>query len=203
MNVSRPLSYTRAIVVLGCGIDAAGVIGADAQGSVRLAKEALESSSDACIVMSGNVSYKATFRPSISEAQGMKDYAVSLGIPSDRIFVETESKDTVGNLVFTKQNVLRPLGITDVTVVRGPNQSDNRIQFLIGKILGPEYSVNIVRPDIERPEEAEREQRSLAVATEWLSDIKDGDDIAVYELLRRKHPGYNSAIPLESLKQLF
>ena len=89
----------------------------------------------------------------------MKDYAVSLGVTQDKIFVETESKDTLGNFYFTKLNLLVPLGIRDITIIRGPNQSDERIGYLATKVLGDEYTFKIVRPDIERPLERSREKK--------------------------------------------
>lgn len=194
--------YKHAILVLGCGIDAEGKLSPDATGSVQLGMNALTESQDACLIMTGDVSYKATFRPSISEAQAMKDYAVSLGVAVDKIFVETESKDTLGNLFFTKQNLIFPLGIKDITIIRGPNQSNERIQYLASKVLGQGYNFKLIEPITERPDEFEREQKSLAMAKRWLDEISDGDMNAIYELMRNKHPGYNSSIPLESLQEL-
>lgn len=194
--------YNNAIVVLGCGIDSMGNLGPDAKNSVHLAKRALDETPNSCLIMTGSVSYKATFKPSISEAQAMKEYAVTLGIPSNIIFVETESKDTLGNFYFTKLNLLMPLNIHTTIIVRGPNQSDERIEYLAKKVLGDTYSFKIVRPDINRPEEQDREEQSLAIATEWLDPIADGDMPAIYQLMRSKHPGYNSSLSLESLKTL-
>lgn len=194
--------YKHAIVILGCGIDTKGNIGPDATNSVQLGVDAFSESKDTCLIMTGNVSYKANFKPSISEAQGMKDYAISLGAPSDKIFVETESKDTLGNLYFTKQNLLLPLGITDITIVRGPNQSNERISYLADKVLGSEYDYRLIEPDIERPDEQEREQKSLALAKKWLDSIPNGDMNAIYKLMRSKHPGYNSSISLDSTQEL-
>lgn len=194
--------YKYAIVVLGCGVDASGDLGPDAMNSVRLGINAFNDSEDGCLIMTGNVSYKATFKPSISEAQAMKDYALSLGVPENRVFVETESKDTLGNFFFTKQNLLLPLSITEITIVRGPNQSNERINYLAKKVLGDGYEFRLIEPDIERPNEQEREQKSLSMAKKWLNEIPDGDMESIYKLMREKHPGYNSSISLESLQEL-
>jgi hypothetical protein len=194
--------YNKAIVILGCGIDAQGNLSEDAMNSVRLGIESLKNSPESYLIMTGNVSYKATFKPSISEAQAMKDYAVSLGVGIDQIFVETESKDTLGNLFFTKQNLLVPLGIHTISIVRGPNQSTERIAYLATKILGDIYNFQIIEPTTKRPDEQDREQKSLSIAKEWLDNIPDGDMNAIYNLMRSKHPAYNSSIAIESLKQL-
>lgn len=195
--------YSNAILVLGCGIDAQGNLNKDAMNSVQLGAELLGKSSDACLIMTGDVSYKATFRPSISEAQAMKDYASLLGISGNRIFVETESKDTLGNLFFTKQNLLIPLGINDIKIVRGPNQSNERVRYLAVKILGGGYSFKIIEPLIARPEEQDRERRSLLLAKEWLDTIDNGDMDAIYTLMRSKHPAYNSSLGLDSMQHIY
>ena len=194
--------YKKAIVVLGCGIDSAGSLNPDAENSVRLALDSLSENPESCLIMTGSVSYKATFRPSISEAQAMKDYAVSLGVTQDKIFVETESKDTLGNFYFTKLNLLIPLGIRDITIIRGPNQSDERIGYLATKVLGDEYTFKIVRPDIERPLERSREKKSISLAKQWLDPIENGNMSSIYKLMRERHPGYNSSLSLDDLVKL-
>lgn len=194
--------YKKAIVVLGCGIDAAGNLNPDAKHSVRLAADALATYPDSCLIMTGDVSYKATFKPSISEAQAMKDYAVTLGISQDKIFVETESKDSLGNIYFTKLNLLMPLSIHDIIIVRGPNQSNKRINYLATKVLGNEYTCKLIHSNIKRPEEQDREKRSFSLAKEWLDPINDGDMTAIYQLMKDRHPGYNSSLSLSSLKEL-
>ena len=193
--------YNEAIIILGCGIDEQGNLSEDAMNSVRLGMKSLEDSKT-CLIMSGNVSYKATFKPSISEAQAMKDYAASLGVGISRIFVETESKDTLGNIFFTKQNLLIPLNIKKLSIVRGPNQSSERVHYLAAKILGDEYDFRIVEPLIGRPQEQDREQRSLMLAQEWLDNIPNGDMAAIYALMRSKHPAYNSMLGVDVLKEL-
>lgn len=194
--------YKKVIIALGCGVDSAGSLNPDAKNSVRLALDSFSENPESCLIMTGSVSYKATFRPSISEAQAMKDYAVSLGIPQDKIFVETESKDTLGNFYFTKLNLLVPLGLSNIIIIRGPNQSDERIEYLAKKVLGDEYTFRIVRPDIERPSEQSREKESLSLAKQWLDPIENGNMSSIYKLMRERHPGYNSSLSLDDLVTL-
>ncbi len=194
--------FKKAIIALGCGINSMGHLNPDAENSVRLALESLANNPESCLIMTGSISYKANFKPSISEAQAMKDYAISLGVSQDRVFVETESKDTLGNFYFTKLNLLMPLNIRTVIIVRGPNQSDERIKYLATKVLGDQYTFSIVYPDIKRPEEKSRETASLSLAKKWLDPISDGDMSTIYQLMRDQHPGYNSSISLDSLEKL-
>ncbi len=194
--------YNDAIVILGCGIDAQGMLSRDAVNAVDLGIKFLENTPNTCLIMTGNVSYKATFKPSISEAQAMKDYAVAAGVSGSRIFVETESKDSLGNLFFTKQNLLIPLNIHKIRIICGPNQSTKRIEYLATKVLGDRYDFRIIEPTVKRTENKDRESRSLELAKRWLDDIQSGDMNSIYTLMRSKHPAYNSSLSLESVKEL-
>ena len=55
--------------------------------------------------------------PSRFEAEAMKEYAISEGVPTDLILIEQESKDTLGNAYFTKVNILEPNNWKNVLVI--------------------------------------------------------------------------------------
>lgn len=192
-----------AILVLGCGIDEKGELGDDALSSVKMAADLFNQQAVQWLIFCGGVSYKADFAPPIGEAQAMKDYAVKLGIPADKILVEAGSKDTLGNAYFSKVNLLMPLGLRSVAILRGPNHSEERLRYIFQKVLGPDYKYDFILRDEVRPEERERESKSLSLLRNWLDDVKDGDDAAVYAILRAKHPGYSSdPKATEKLQQL-
>ncbi len=181
-----------AILVLGCGIDDQGELIDDARISVETAANLYQQRLAPLLILSGDISYKATFRTPVSEAQAMKDYSISLGVPANKILVETESKDTLGNAYFTKTNLLGPLALHNIAILRGPNQSEERIRYLFGKVLGPNYAFSLIERPEDRPDEVERERKSLAVLKSWLDEIEDGDDRAIYALMRSIHPGYSA-----------
>ena len=68
--------YKHAIVVLGCGIDAAGKLNPDAELSVRLAIRALDDHDDTCLIMTGNVSYK----PQTVKDRDLLVYGISMSV---------------------------------------------------------------------------------------------------------------------------
>ena len=143
--------------------------------------------------MSGSVSYKADFRPPISEAQAMKDCAVNLGAPAQKILVETESRDTFGNAYFTKVNLLMPLAVRHVTVVAGPNHSAERLEYIFEKVFADKISYEfILHGDALPPAEVEREQHALQILRALFDHVPSGLDKALYEVMRTLHPAYKS-----------
>lgn len=181
-----------AVLALANGIRPDGHLTDDAQATVDLALDHYHSERTKYLIMSGEWSYKASFTPPISEAQAMKDYAVSRGVAAEKVLIETESQDTFGNALFTKMNLLEPLGIGSVLVIAGPNHSRERLAYIFGKVLGRAYLFDFVMHGLDRPYEAARERESLAKLRDMFDDVPDGDDAALQKRLRARHPAYKS-----------
>ena len=47
----------------------------------------------------------------------MRDYCIKLGVPPDKIIIELNSRDTVGDAFFSKQNILIGRGWKNLLVV--------------------------------------------------------------------------------------
>lgn len=179
-----------AVVVLGCGIDENGRLGDDARSSVVAVVPLLKRQAAPLIIFSGGYSYKAGFVPPVSEAQAMKDYAVSLGLPGNQILVEAGSRDTLGNAHFTKTNLLAPLALRRVAVLGGPNHSAERLRYIFGMVLGPRYDYELLEHPGSRQSESAHEQESLKQLQGWLEGVEAGDDAAVYAVMRGQDPAY-------------
>lgn len=186
------MSEVDAILVLGCGIDKHCQLNEDARKSVELGSRLFNQLSASWLIFSGNHSYKADFVPPISESQAMKDYATNLKIPEDKILVEAESKDTLGNAYFSKVNLLDPLNLKQIIIVGGPNQSEERLRYIFDKVCGTQIKYKILQHNVDRPKEHERERKSLVVTKNWLSGVKAGDTNAIYQIMRMRHPAYTS-----------
>lgn len=181
-----------ALLALGCGIDETGQLTGDAKMNVEVAAKLFKRQIAPLLIFSGGYSYKADFIPPIGESQAMKDYAISLGVPDEKILVETKSKDTLGNAYFTKVQILGPMALRHIGILRGPNQSEERVRYIFSKVLGGQYDYEILQRDEDRPEEQERERKSLIVIQNWLKDVEDGDETSVYQIMREKHPAYST-----------
>jgi DUF218 domain len=122
----------------------------------------------------------------------MAEIAVAAGVPPASITTETRSRDTIGNIWFTKPLLGEP-GQQVIVVTSGWHAT--RVGYLTQMIWGSSYRVTlepltgeaITRP----PEEIARWEASwLAVSRRWFATIRPGDDAAIAAVLARDHPIY-------------
>jgi len=185
---------TDAIVVLGSGISSDGELLPKAIKRVNMAVELFKSGIAERIIMSGRFSWHRDDLPSKTEAEAMKELAVSLDVPAEKILLENRSKDTLGNLFFTKIQFLEARNWHNIIVVTS-NYHKERVQFLCKKILGSNYTFRVVGVDTDMPpdelrERLEREGNKLAFVSEHLEKIPDGHDEKFKDIILNKHPAY-------------
>jgi len=149
------------------------------------------------LIMSGGLEKKF----GISLAEAMRRYAVARGIHDRDILVEDLSEDTVGQLVFSKQGVIKPRGYRDIAVVTHSYHAERtrkQAEFIFGN--GYELSFGLVGNE----EGNEREQASYEAFLRTFEGIEPGDDEAILQRLLEKHPLYNSNpdFYVEGLKKL-
>jgi len=123
----------------------------------------------------------------------MAEIAVAAGVPPGSITAETRSRDTIGNMWFTKPLLGGPSG-QGVTVVTS-DWHTARVRYLAQVIWGPGYQVTVEpltgEADTRSPEEIARwEAGVLAVSRRWFAAVRPGDDTAIAAVLARDHPAY-------------
>jgi uncharacterized SAM-binding protein YcdF (DUF218 family) len=192
-----------AIIVLGRGVEENGTLPPDPKSRVRKAVELFNKGEAPFIVMSGAWTYHADMKPRHSEAAAMKMYAISLGIAAESTIEESDSKDTIGNVYFTKKNIFEPRGWHSITVVASDEHLP-RVQYLFHKIYGPQYAFQFVAServldDNAYAHEVAHEQQSSAITKQWLGSLEAGDDESLWQLLITKHPAYSQQ-PVEKTK---
>jgi uncharacterized SAM-binding protein YcdF (DUF218 family) len=147
--------------------------------------------------------------PLRSEAQAMKEYAVSQGVPQQNIFLDERSKDTLGNAYFTKVDILEPHNWKKVIVITSDFHYE-RTKFIFDLVLGPDYEIeyDLVETGLS-PEKVEalhaQEVKTVSILKEITGkDIIPGDTEAVKNVLFTKHPGYadNPEYTYEKLREM-
>ena len=187
-----------AIIVLGRGVAEDASLPEDPKSRVRKAVELFNNGEAPVIIMSGAFTYHANINPAVSEATAMKNYAESLGIAPESIIEESESKDTIGNVYFTKKNICEPKGWHALTIVSSSEHMP-RTMYLFNKIYGPSYTFTFVTServlsDAAYARESAHEEQSMAITKQWLDTLEPGDDKSLWQLLRTKHPAYNQQV---------
>ena len=123
----------------------------------------------------------------------MMDYAIKLGIPPDKIITELNSRDTVGDAFFTKQNVLIARGWKNLLVVTS-DYHVKRTSIVFKFIYGSGYNIDVIGSDSQKDNNIFSEMKSLKSFKKTFRDLNSGDDYKIYERMLEKHPFYNGDV---------
>jgi hypothetical protein len=187
---------TDAIVVLGRGVRDDGSLGQIARARVDSALEIFRHGVARRMIFSGRHGLTANDAPPATEAAAMAAYAISRGLPRKSILLEEESRDTIGNAWFVRTRFLDPNGWTSLRVVTSDFHVP-RAGWVFRKVLGPGFDVAFTPVSSERfgstiAVRARDESDIAAFLAGWMSDIADGDLVAIARLIYEEHPGYAS-----------
>lgn len=169
------------IVALGGGVTVSGEPLPATAARARRAAGLLRRGQARRVIMSGGYGMYDP-PPERAEATAMARIAVAAGVPAGVITEETRSRDTIGNIWFTKP-LLRELRARRVIVVTSGWHAP-RVRYLAEAIWGPGYDVAIEAVTGEAgtrsaEEIAVWETGLLTVSRRWLAGIRPGDDTAI------------------------
>lgn len=128
-------------------------------------------------------------------ADAMKAYAIkSQKISPDTIITETKSRDTVGDAIFSKRNILSNRGWRKLMVITSDYHIP-RTHEIFTYVYGMQYTVNVIGvPTDKNEKQSEKEITSLYTFHKTFFGINAGDDISMHNRLCEKHPYYNGLI---------
>jgi uncharacterized SAM-binding protein YcdF (DUF218 family) len=192
------------VLVLGGGINLDGSLSDVIKTQIQEAVDLFEQHSAQAFITSGLYGYKGNEKPIISEAKAYAQYAESLGVSSNKIYIEERSQETLGNILFTKMEILIPQGWKHILVVPQINHSTERVEYLLQKILGPGYEWTVVRPNINLDKKnVARERKSLDLTRQINDAFADGDHLAIYKGLLASHPAYGGTLrTIDELREM-
>lgn len=186
-----------ALVVLGGGVGADGKISPASKSRIEKAIEAFNAGYANCLIFSGKASFSKNPTPIKTEAQTMKERALALGVPAEKILLEEESQDTIGNAYFVKTKFLEPNHWRDIGVVTSEYHLP-RAKYIFEKVLGQEYKIDFISAasDFLTKEELKnkevREKAKLSIVSVWLNFVNPKDNKSLKSMLFRKHPAYST-----------
>jgi len=176
------------IIVLANYMDAQGVLNDESKARVEFALELFTKWPDAHIITSG-WAYRKDSTICIGDA--LKWYSVEIGIPEEKIIVDVQSKDTVGDAIFTKVNVVMPQGWKKIAVVTS-DYHVNRTKEIFTFIFGPEYEIQVWGVgNFTNSEKVKAENNSLKAFYDTFQGIKAGDTASILHRLKERHPFYS------------
>lgn len=185
-----------AIIVLANLMDRSGKLNDETTARLTLACDLLQENEGALLVPCG---WAYRDDSGICIADAMESFAVrTLGVSRDCILPERASRDTVGDAIFTKRHLANPRRWTDIVVVTSAYHTERTRQIFSFVYGRPIVVAAALSPDTEALRAAEARSSRAFLTT--FDGVKAGDDEAIWERLRTRHPFYNGevypAIPL-------
>lgn len=158
------------------------------QGRMDVGIEVLRSTNSEYLVLSG-----AQTNPDVpyAECEVMRDYAVTQGVDEDRIRLDDQAEETVGNGYFTRL-IVEDLDAGNTIRVVSSCYHMKRAQFVFEQCYGPGY--DIVTDDCYEtciPADELHEEESLEQAREFFDPVTRGDIEAIKERLIEAHYYYD------------
>lgn len=177
------------IIVLGKKLDENSIMLPQLEKRIEKAVEVYRKKSIEKIIMSGKYGYSLDYRPSKTEAQAMKEYAIELWVNEKDIYLEEKSQDTIWNVYFTRQMIEDTRSIVVIT-------SDYhlvRVKYLFDKIFEDEFSINYIGTDtkLEKHEyqnKIQREKKIKRLTKKLFARMKK--DETIDEFIKYYHPVY-------------
>src|SRR6185437_12239401 len=133
-----------------------------------------------------------------AEADVMKNYLAKHGVPLKQIFLERESRDTIGNAYFSKQIIKKHPSWKRILIVT-TNAHIPRSRWIFKKVFGANYHLSYlgVSSKIINAHGVEKRNRYEKYVTllykVWLSPAGEGDDAKIMRLLKKFHPAYSKS----------
>ena len=177
MNGTHPDSvagHPEVIVVLGGGMQPDGTPARATSARASTAVELARLHPRAAIICSG--SHGVGRKPKRSEAASMADLIVGAGIDRERIFLEAESRDTIGNAVLVADRYLAAIPPRRLYIVTSPFHLERSVETF-HLVLGPSWPVEGV-PSAPAPDDAERARNEagfLQQTREFLAGMTPGE----------------------------
>lgn len=118
--------------------------------------------------------------PKKTEAKAMKDYLLTLGVPRRNIYLESKSKDTIGNAYYAKKLYFIPKRERKAAIITSDFHL-KRVKFVFKKVFGRNYQFRFIgMPSLvfqrkKKIKSIKRQKELLKNTKKFLSKMKSGN----------------------------
>ena len=127
--------------------------------------------------------------PPLTESSEMKKSLVALGVPSDAIIMEKNSKDTIGNAYYLKREIVKPSNFHSLLIVCADFHAP-RVAYVFNKVFGDGYTIDFKLVPTPRNEAEIQSQKELIEKHKaFFGAMKDGEDSYLSDKLY-SHPAF-------------
>ena len=115
-------------------------------------------------------------------------------IKSKDILLEPKSRDTVGDAVFTRKDLVENFNFKKLAVITS-NYHINRAKYIFKFVYGNKFDICFFNSDFNNNlSNRESEEDSLKIFKKTFNGIKEGDINSIYNRMLIGHPLYNGDI---------
>tara|TARA_B110000238_G_C15940004_1_gene358527 strand:- start:68 stop:637 length:570 start_codon:yes stop_codon:yes gene_type:complete len=177
------------IIVLGNWMDMSGQLNKESCSRLDLAIDIFDKNEHSFMITCG-WDYNGKYNIAIADA--MKSYIFNNSqIPHELVLTEPTSRDTVGDALFTKINIINKKSHYNLLIVTS-DYHVLRVNKIFSFVYGSQYIVKVIGSKNTTNEKyLEMEEKSLSQFYKTFNGIKSGDDISIFKRLCRNHPYYN------------
>ncbi|MDE1869016.1 MAG: YdcF family protein [Candidatus Micrarchaeota archaeon] len=182
------------IVVLGKVILPDGTLSEESKRNVEKAAELFKAGAADRIAMSGRWPFSVKAEPPRTEAEAMKEYAISLGVPKGAILVEDRSLDTTGNAYYLGKMIVDDTSIKKLIVVTVDYHMP-RAEYIFKAAFSERFKLKFAKSDSGITGELlKQKQKSEAKTTDLMRKLYTKADCNGFEgfcrTVERTHPLY-------------
>ena len=178
------------ILILSNLMDKYGNLNQESLERCKKAVEIFSANPDSFLITSG-WNYRKDSKITIAKA--FKKYLIENNkIPKDNILVDENSRDTVGDAVFTRLNIISKFNSRKLTIITS-NYHVPRVKKIFDFVYGNKIFISVVGSGQISDEMGlrEKELKSLEAFNKTFVGIKRGDIENIYKRLISKHPYYH------------
>ena len=184
----------KAIAVLAHHMDANGVLGRESIARLETAVH-LDNEIQCDLFLTTGWAYRRDCTKKIGMVMA-EQLVARFNIDNNRIIVDDNARDTVGDAFFLRRNAIVPQGINEVFVVTSDYHAA-RAEQIFKAMLSPEVKVQSVGADVglgKNEKLLQHEENSLRSFNDTFAGVDFADDTSVCRTLRTKHPFYNGVV---------
>jgi hypothetical protein len=167
------------------------------RGNVEKSVELFRKDPEQTLIFSGKWSViyaHSPIKPPRSEAQAMKEYAMTLGVPEGKIILEEKAMDFVGSALYVNEIINQQKAVGSLIVVS--LDFTQRAVFMFEKMFGGRFegltfekgSSRLCEEQLQKAKEQEVEK--FIRLQKLYGDVQSGDSAALSSLIKRLHPLY-------------
>ncbi len=128
------------IIILGKGVKADGSLPAVVQHEIQYAAQLCQLQPIPAIILAGDYWGLLSSGSVIAEAEVMRRWALGKIPPQTEVICETQSRDTIGNLLFSK-DILEQRGWRNVLILSSADHLP-RVQYIAEHVFGHDYELS-------------------------------------------------------------